>query len=74
MKPQFIGGLLVSLVTCLCSACASKALAPPRCDLATAVPINASSVSTMSDASGPSDPSEDAAINAPGSQDEVPAQ
>lgn len=48
MKLRYLKGALVLLPIVLCGACASRSLAPPRCDLATAVPINASEASSES--------------------------
>lgn len=51
MKRRYLKGVLVLLAIFVCSACASRSLAPPRCDLATAIPINVAEVSTESKAS-----------------------
>lgn len=46
MKQGGLRSALVLFAMVLCNACVSRSLAPPSCDLATAVPINVSEAST----------------------------
>lgn len=74
MNQRCLGSVAVLLMMFSSNACVSRPLAPPRCDLATAVPINGSKVSTdLSTSVAPPelDPSESTATQEQRSKDEV---
>lgn len=56
MKLRYLKGVFLLLVVSLCCACASGSLSTPRCDLATAVPINVREVSRGTKASAAAPP------------------